>query len=118
MNQQRLIVVIASIMAIGGLLSARRVAKVMAKDITTLNEGQGLAANLVTSVLVLGASEFGVPVSTTHVSCGALFGIGASTRGGHVRTIMTILGAWLITLPMGAVSAAIIYHLTQTFLQL
>lgn len=117
-SQQWLIVAIASIMALGGLLSARRVAEVMSKDITTLNEGQGLAANLVTSVLVLGASKFGVPVSTTHVSCGALFGIGASTRGGHVRTIMTILGAWLITLPIGAASAAIIYHLTQTFLQL
>ncbi|MBT5059673.1 MAG: inorganic phosphate transporter [Gemmatimonadetes bacterium] len=116
-SQQWLIVAIASVMALGGLLSARRVAQVMAKDITTLNEGQGLAANLVTSFLVLGASKFGVPVSTTHVSCGALFGIGASTRGGHVRTIITILGAWLITLPLGAASAAIIYYLTQTFLQ-
>ncbi len=115
--QQWLIVVIATLMALGGLLSARRVANVMSKEITSLNEGQGLAANLVTSFLVLGASKFGVPVSTTHVSCGALFGIGASTRGGHVRTIITILGAWIITLPMGAASAAIIYHLTQLFLQ-
>ncbi|MBT3343735.1 MAG: inorganic phosphate transporter [Gemmatimonadetes bacterium] len=113
-TQQWLIVAIASIMALGGLLSARRVAQVMSEEITELDEGRGLAANLVTSFLVLGASKFGVPVSTTHVSCGALFGIGASSGGGHIRTILKILGAWIITLPIGASIAAIVYHLTQT----
>lgn len=110
-TQQWLIVAIASVMAIGGLRSARRVAEVMSKEITELDEGRGLAANLVTSFLVLGASKFGVPVSTTHVSCGALFGIGAGSKGGHIRIILMILGAWVITLPIGAAVAAIIYHL-------
>ena len=73
-------------------------------------------ANLVTSFLVLGASKFGVPVSTTHVSCGALFGIGASSGGGHARIIFNILGAWLITLPIGIAGAVIIYYLTTIFL--
>lgn len=115
-HQQWLILAIATVMGIGGLLSARRVARVMSKEITELNEGQGLAANLVTSFLVLGGSKFGVPVSTTHVSCGALFGIGASSGGGHARMIFTILGAWLIALPIGAACAVIIYHLTTIFL--
>ena len=60
-HQQWLILAIATVMGIGGLLSARRVARVMSKEIAELNEGQGLAANLVTSFLVLGGSKFGFP---------------------------------------------------------
>lgn len=111
-GQQVTIVGIATIMALGGLLSARRVARVMALDITDMNEGQGFAANLVTSVLVLCASKVGVPVSTTHVSCGSLFGIGAAGGGGHWSTIAGIFGAWVVTLPVAATITALIYWVT------
>ena len=67
---------VAGAMAIGGLLNSRKVAETMSKRITDLNPGQGLIGNLVTAALVLGASRMGVPVSTTHVSCCAIFGIG------------------------------------------
>ena len=62
-------------MAAGGLLNARRVAETMSNKITKLNHGQGFTANLVTGFLVIFASRFGVPVSTTHVSVGSIFGI-------------------------------------------
>ena len=73
-------VAIAFGMAIGGLFNARRVAETMSKKITVLNSGQGFSANLVTSFLVIVASKFGVPVSTTHVSVGAIFGIGLLSK--------------------------------------
>lgn len=95
--------------AIGGVVSARRVAETMSRKITEINPGQGLTANLATSALVIGASRLGMPVSTTHVSCGALFGIGAATGRGHLRMIGTILGAWLLTLPCGAACGAASY---------
>jgi PiT family inorganic phosphate transporter len=101
-------------MALGGLLSSRRVARVMSKEITQLDETRGLAANLVTSVLVLGAPGFGLPVSTTHVSCGAFFGIGASSGSGHLPTILTILASWFITLPIAALAAAILHSLSRS----
>ena len=63
----------------GGLLAARRVAETLSRKITPMNHSQGLTANLVTSLVVIGASRFGLPVSTTHVSCGSLFGLGAIT---------------------------------------
>lgn len=107
--QQGSIVAVASVMALGGLLSACRVARVMSLQITDLNEGQGFAANVVTSLLVLGASRIGIPVSTTHVSCGALFGIGAASGSGHWSTVATILGAWVITLPAAAGLTAVIF---------
>ena len=48
------------------------------------------------------ASRFGVPVSTTHVSCGSLFGIGLATRQAHWKMVTRILLAWVTTLPLAA----------------
>jgi PiT family inorganic phosphate transporter len=92
--------------AAGGLLGAGRVAGTMSKKITAMNPGQGLTANLITSALVLAASPMGWPLSTTHVSCGALFGVGAVTRQARWGTIAGIFGAWLVTLPLAALLGA------------
>ena len=97
------------VMAAGGLISARRVAETMSHRVTEMNPGQGFVANFVTAGLVIGASRLGLPVSTTHVSCGSLFGIGAVTRQAHWKTIGTILLAWATTLPVaGALGAALV----------
>ncbi|MFZ5875564.1 MAG: inorganic phosphate transporter [Nitrospirota bacterium] len=96
-------------MAIGGLIGARRVAETMSNRITAMNHGQGLTANLATALLVIWASRWGLPVSTTHVSCGALFGIGAVTGRAHWRAIGTIGVAWITTLPVSACLAAAAY---------
>ena len=92
--------------ALGGLLSARRVAETMSHRITGMNHGQGLTANLVTAALVIGASKLGVPVSTTHVSCGSLFGIGAASGQARWKMIGAIILAWVTTLPVAAALAA------------
>lgn len=102
-------VLIGVVIAVGGVLSVRRIAETMSHKITGMNHGQGCTANLITSVVVIGASRFGLPVSTTHVSCGALFGIGAVTRKAHWKMIVTILGAWLTTLPVGAALGGLCY---------
>jgi PiT family inorganic phosphate transporter len=104
------VLVVALPMALGGMLSARRVAEVMSRKITPMNHGQGFIANLVTSLIVIGASRFGMPVSTTHVSCGALFGIGTVTRQARLRMIATILSAWVTTLPVAAVLGAVAFR--------
>ncbi len=92
--------------AIGGLLGARRVAERISFEITPLNHGQGFTANLVTAALVTLASPLGLPVSTTHVSCGALFGIGAASGEARWVTVAQILTAWVTTLPVAAALAA------------
>lgn len=96
-------------MAAGGLLSARRVAETMAHKITGMNAGQGLSANLVTSFLVIVASRFGLPVSTTHVSVGALSGIGVANRRVRWNTLTGILLSWVVTFPVAAVASGAIY---------
>ncbi len=105
------LVLVALAMAAGGWLQSRGVADTMSRRITDLNPGQGLTANLLTALLVLGASRLGLPVSTTHVSCGSIFGIGLATRSGSARTVLRILATWVTTLPLGLALGALLYRL-------
>lgn len=102
-------IAIAIGMAIGGILNSKLVAQTMSKKITQLNHGQGFCANLVTSFLVIIASKFGIPVSTTHVSVGSIFGIGIISKNYNSKVIKSILLSWVVTLPIGMVFSAIAY---------
>ena len=93
---------VAVVMALGGILSAKKVAETMSHRITGMNHGQGFTANLITAILVIFASKMGVPVSTTHVSCGSLFGIGLVNGKAHWKVIGGIVSAWVLTLPIAA----------------
>ncbi len=110
------LMLIMAAMALGGLFSARRVADTLAHKITNINPGQGFAANLAASLLTTTASLHGLPVSTTHVSVGALLGIGITTHQAKWRTIIPVLLAWVITLPTSALLAALFWRLSQSFL--
>lgn len=89
-------------MALGGLLSSSRVAETMSHKITRMDRGSGFIGNLVTALLVIFASRWGMPVSTTHVSCGSLFGIGIVNGGARWKTIGGIFLAWATTVPLAA----------------
>jgi len=106
LSQEVATVWIAIAMAVGGLLASRRVAKTISHDITPMNEGQGFSANFISAILVLFASKFGMPVSTTHVSVGAIFGLGAATGEARRDAILSIVLAWVVTLPLAAAIAA------------
>ena len=93
---------IAAAMACGGLLLSRRVAETMSQKITPLDPQQGVPANFITAILVLAASKFGLPVSTTHVAVGAITGVGAAHNTLDVAVLRNILLSWVGTLPMAA----------------
>jgi PiT family inorganic phosphate transporter len=114
-NIQWVILSVAIIMAIGGLLNARRVAETMSHKITQISHGQGLSANISTALLVIYASHLGMPVSTTHVSVGSLFGIGVSNGNAHKGMMGSILFSWLLTLPCAALCAGFVYYMTTGF---
>lgn len=100
---------VAAAIAMGGLINARKVAETMSEKITGMNHGQGFSANLSTAILVVSASLFGLPVSTTHVSVGSLFGIGLTTGKAHVPMVGAIVLSWVITLPCAAALGALTY---------
>lgn len=107
------IVLIGALIAVGALIDAKNVAETLGKKITDMNPGQGFAANLVTAILVASASFHSLPVSTTHVSVGALLGMGASTRQAKWKKAQEIILAWITTLPLAAILAATSYWLVS-----
>jgi inorganic phosphate transporter, PiT family len=107
---------VAVAMAVGGIVNARKVAETMSQKITRMNPGQGFTGNLATASLVVAASIFKLPVSTTHVSVGSLFGIGVVNRNAQIRTVLNILLAWVTTLPLGALSGAAAYLVLSVLL--
>ena len=107
------LVAVAGAMAFGGLLNARKVADTMANKITAMNAGQGFAANLATALLVNTANYHGLPVSTTHVSVGALLGIGVTTRQAKWKPVLGILLSWVVTLACAALLSAAAYFLLR-----
>ena len=60
------------------------------------------------SALVIGASRFGMPVSTTHVSVGAISGIGIVNGSADRSVISSVLMSWVLTLPIAAVLAGLV----------
>lgn len=97
---------VAAAMATGGLLNARKVAQTMSKRIAVMSDGQAFTANFVTGLLVIAASRFGLPVSTTHVSVGAISGVGLVNGTANARVLTGIVLSWVATLPMAAAFAA------------
>ena len=109
--------ILAIAMAIGGLLNARRVANTMSKKISKLNHGQGFTANMVTSLLVISASKLGLPVSTTHVSVGSIYGIGLVNKTANSKEISKIGLSWLLTLPVAAALSALFYFIMHSIIK-
>jgi len=102
------ILVVSIAMAVGGLIHSKRIAVTMGEKVTEMNPGQAFTANLVTGLMVFVASRFGVPVSTTHVSCGSIFGIGISKKNIDLKVLSHIILAWVTTLPLGFIFGLIL----------
>ncbi|HEX4024142.1 MAG TPA: anion permease [Steroidobacteraceae bacterium] len=104
------IVVIAAVMAAGGLLFARHVAQTMSQRMVRMDQVQGLVANVITAALVIFASKLGMPVSTTQVSVGSIAGTGLVSGAVNWTTLRGILLSWVATLPIAALIAYLLAH--------
>lgn len=114
--------------AAGTLLFGRKLVHMVGSKITRLNNNRAFCVTLATAITVIGASAVGMPLSTTHVAIGGVFGVGFYrewrdrnlakprpempteerrrrhlVRRSHVRTVF---GAWLVTVPVAACLAA------------
>ncbi len=78
------------------------------------------ASQLSSMVVILTASLFGGPVSTTHVVSSSILGVGAAQRRSQVRwgVMSDILVAWFLTVPASAGVAALMYYLIEYLLSL
>ena len=98
-------------MALGTLFGGWRIVHTMGSKITRLSPMQGFCAETAGAITLFGATALGIPVSTTHTITGAIIGVGASRRVSAVRWNIAqgIITAWVITLPMSALIAALAY---------
>ncbi len=98
----------ALMMGLGSFVTGQRVTETLAEKITDIDPLEGLAASAVAFAIVLSASLVALPVSTTHVASGAIIGAGlrAGTRAVEWRPVSKMVAAWLVTLPLSAVLAA------------
>ena len=97
--------------ALGTAAGGWRIVKTMGTRITRLRPFGGFCAETAGGITVLLASSLGVPVSTTHTITGAIVGVGAAQRLSAVRwgVAKRIVWAWILTMPMSAVIAALSY---------
>ena len=102
---------VALAMGLGSHLAGRRVTLTLADKVTPIAPDDGLAANLVTAALVGIASVVAAPVSTTHVSTGAIVGAGMHRRRLRWKLVGELLLAWVVTVPVAAAIAAVSYRL-------
>jgi len=109
-------VLVAVAMTAGSLLKGLRVVETLSRKVTPMEPLEGLAANFVTAILVVFASKLALPVSTTHVSSGAIIGLGLRRDARQVRwkTVRDMLLAWIVTLPVaGLIAAATLFILQK-----
>jgi inorganic phosphate transporter, PiT family len=104
-------------MGLGTLSGGWRIIETMGTRITKLSQHQGFSASTGGSVILFGASWFGIPVSTTHTITGCVIGAGAARRASSVRwgVAKNVAVAWVITIPASAAVGAAFYLLTTLF---
>jgi PiT family inorganic phosphate transporter len=101
------ILLAASAISLGTAAGGWRIIKTMGQRVVKLDPVHGFAAETTAATIILGASHFGMPVSTTHVISSAIMGVGSSDRFSAVRwgVAGNIIIAWILTIPASGAMA-------------
>ena len=107
-----------SVIALGTLSGGWKIVKTMGSKITKVNAFEGVVAESAGALTLFTTEHFKIPVSTTHTITGSIIGVGVTKRVSAVRWGVTVklLWAWLLTIPVSAVLAALIYYFLKLFL--
>ncbi|MGN6436475.1 MAG: inorganic phosphate transporter [Agriterribacter sp.] len=103
--------------ALGTLSGGWKIVKTMGSRITKVTPFEGVAAETAGALTLFITEHLKIPVSTTHTIAGSIMGVGATKRLSAVRWGVTVnlLWAWIITIPISGVMAAIIYYISRLF---
>jgi PiT family inorganic phosphate transporter len=103
--------------AIGTLSGGWKIVKTMGSKITKVTSFEGVAAETAGALTLYFTEHFKVPVSTTHTITGSIIGVGLTKRVSAVRWGVTVslLWAWVLTIPVSGLLAAIAYYLLSLF---
>ena len=103
---------------LGTMSGGWKIVKTMGTKITKVTPLEGVAAETSGALTLFMTEQMGIPVSTTHTITGAIIGVGATKRLSAVRWGVTVslLWAWVLTIPISAILAAIVYFITTFFI--
>jgi len=101
--------------ALGTMSGGWKIVKTMGTRITKVTPLEGVSAETAGALTLFISEKLGIPVSTTHTITGSIIGVGATRRLSAVRWGVTIslLWAWILTIPVSALLAAIVYFLVS-----
>jgi PiT family inorganic phosphate transporter len=104
-----------SAITLGTLSGGWRIVKTMGTGITKLRPVDGFAAAMAGGVMIMGFTEIGLPVSTTHSIAGSIMGVGATKGLSAVKWGMSarIIWAWVLTIPASAVVSIVTFWLVD-----
>jgi PiT family inorganic phosphate transporter len=103
---------------LGTMSGGWKIIKTMGTRITKVTPFEGVAAETAGAITLFVTEALKIPVSTTHTITGSIIGVGATKRLSAVRWGVTInlLWAWILTIPVSAAVAMIVYHLVWLFI--
>ncbi len=104
--------------AAGTLSGGWKIVKTMGSKITKVTSFEGVAAETAGALTLYFTEHLKIPVSTTHTITGSIIGVGLTKRVSAVRWGVTVslLWAWVLTIPVSALLAAIVYYILSLFL--
>lgn len=104
--------------ALGTMSGGWKIVKTMGSRITKVTPLEGVAAESAGAITLYLTESLGIPVSTTHTITGSIIGVGATKRLSAVRWGVTVslLWAWIMTIPISALLAAIVYFIASVFI--
>jgi PiT family inorganic phosphate transporter len=107
-----------SAIALGTMSGGWKIVKTMGSRITKITPVEGFCAETAAAITLFFTQKFGIPVSTTHTTTGAIIGVGLTKRLSAVRWGLTIniIWAWVITIPVSALIAAAIFALLRVII--
>ena len=103
------------VIALGTMSGGWRIIKTMGTKITKVTPLEGMVAETAGAFTLYITEILKIPVSTTHTITGAIIGVGATHRLSAVRWGVTqkLLVAWILTIPVSALLAGIIYFVVK-----
>jgi PiT family inorganic phosphate transporter len=107
-----------TVIALGTLSGGWKIVKTMGSKITKVTAFEGVVAESAGALTLFTTEHFKIPVSTTHTITGSIIGVGVTKRVSAVRWGVTInlLWAWVLTIPVSALIAALVYYLLNLVL--
>lgn len=107
-----------SAIAAGTLSGGWKIVKTMGSKITKVSSFEGVAAETAGALTLYFTEHLKIPVSTTHTITGSIIGVGLTKRVSAVRWGVTVslVWAWILTIPVSGILAAFIYFILSLFL--